>query len=63
MASDEMLSKLDSNTKRAQNTLPGGVPYFVFDKYKTNGFLGNWDAEGYDWEQAKLMLDAGLTSK
>ena len=63
MASDEMLSKLDSNTKRAQNTLPSGVPYFVFDKYKTNGFLGNWDAEGYDWDQAKLMLDAGLTSK
>lgn len=63
MASDEMLAKLDSYTKRAQNALTSGVPYFVFDKYTMNGFLGKWEAEGYDWEQAKLMLDAGLTSK
>ncbi len=63
MESDEMLAKLDSNTKRAQNALQSGVPYFVFDKYTANGFLGQWDAEGYDWEQAKLLLDAGLASK
>lgn len=62
MESDEMLTKLDSNTNRASRTLPSGVPYFVFGKYTTAGFLGEWDAEGYDWEQAKIMLDAGLTS-
>lgn len=63
MDSDEMLTKLDKNTERAQRNMPSGVPYFVFDRYTTSGFLGEWDAAGFDWEQAKLLLDAGLASK
>ncbi len=63
MDNDEMIEKLDANTNRAATALQTGVPYFIFDKYKTSGFLGEWDAEGYDWEQAKIMLDAGLASK
>ncbi len=57
---EEMADVIDKNTARAMNITPSGVPYFVFDKYTTSGFLGKWDAEDYDWEQAKLLLDAGL---
>ncbi len=57
----EMEETLDRNTGRAQGVLQG-VPFFVFDKYTTSGFLGNWNTTE-DWKQAKLMLDAGLSSK
>lgn len=57
----EMESQLNTATTRAQNVVQG-VPYFVFDKTQTSGFLGNWNTTE-DWKQAKLMLDAGLSSK
>ena len=56
-------NELDRNTQKAMSITPGGVPYFVFNKYTANGFQGKWDAENYDWEQAKLLLDAGLAEK
>ena len=56
----EKASEIDSNTQKASVITQNGVPYFVFGSYKTSGFLGKWDAEEYDWEQAKLLLDAGL---
>ncbi|MBR3163974.1 thioredoxin domain-containing protein [Candidatus Saccharibacteria bacterium] len=57
----EAAEELDKNTERAQQIVPGGVPYFVFDKFTENGFLGNWNADE-DYKQAKLLLDAGLNS-
>jgi protein-disulfide isomerase len=57
---EEKADELDKNTQRALSIMPSGAPYFVFGNYKTSGFLGKWDAENYDWEQAKLLLDAGL---
>ena len=61
VVNEEKADELDKNTQRAAKITPSGVPYFVFDKYTTNGFLGKGDAENYDWEQAKLLLDAGLS--
>jgi protein-disulfide isomerase len=29
-------------TATAQKSLPGGVPYFIFNSYKTSGFEGGW---------------------
>ena len=57
----EMEHTLDVNTNRASSIL-SGVPYFVFDKFKTSGFAGNWNTTS-DYEQVKLLMDAGLTSK
>ena len=62
MENHETKSELDKNTTVAQNRVQSGVPYFVFDKYQTSGFLGNWDTTN-DYAQAKMMLDAGLTTK
>lgn len=59
MESHETAQELDNNTYRASKTTGGGIPFFQFDKYITSGFAGYFDAEK-DWEQAKLMLDAGL---
>ena len=56
----EKAEELDKNTSKASVITSNGVPYFIFGSYKTSGFLGKWDAEKYDWEQAKLLLDAGL---
>ena len=62
MENHETKSELDKNTTVAQNRVQSGVPYFVFDKYQTSGFLGNWNTTN-DYAQAKMMLDAGLTTK
>lgn len=57
----EKLADINKNTQKAlRNTKEGGLPYFQFGKYSTVGFDGDWDAEGNDWEKAKLILDAGL---
>jgi len=58
---EETASELDRNTMRAQNSAQG-LPYFVFGKYTVAGMAGIWDPEE-DWEQVKLMLNAGLTTK
>lgn len=60
--SGETIAELDANTKKAQNTVTQGVPYFVFDKFTTNGFLGNWDTDN-DYKQVQLLMDAGLSTK
>lgn len=60
---EETLSELQENTKKANAQLKGnGVPYFVFNKYVTPGFRGNWNTDN-DYQEVKLMMDAGLTSK
>lgn len=62
MENDEVVTELDNNTKEAQKKINGGVPRFVFDKYTADGFLGNWNTNN-DYEQVKLLMDAGLASK
>ena len=58
---EETAAELDRNTMRASNSAQG-LPYFVFDKFATAGFAGIWNADE-DWEEVKLMLNAGLTTK
>jgi len=62
MESNETAAELDKNTKEAQKKINGGVPRFVFDKYVADGFAGNWNTTN-DYEQVKLLMDAGLASK
>lgn len=62
MEDGETLAEVDENTKKAQSKINGGVPRFVFDKYIADGFLGNWNTAN-DYEQVKLLMDAGLVSK
>lgn len=62
MENDETIAELDGNTKKAQAKINGGVPRFVFDKYVADGFLGNWDTTN-DYEQVKILMEAGLTTK
>ncbi len=61
MENHETLEELASNTAKAQTQIESGVPYFVFGNHKQSGFYGIWDAT-FDYEQAKLLLDAGLSS-
>lgn len=61
MENHETLDELDRATART-GAITNGVPYFVFNKYTTSGFAGNWDTI-LDYQQAKLLLDAGLASK
>ena len=58
LKNNEMNDILTTNTNRASN-VTSGVPYFIFGNYRTSGFAGNWDAS-HDYEQVKLMMDAGL---
>ncbi len=59
---EETLAELDKNTAEAQKKGVTGVPYFLFDKFKYNGFMGTWNTDS-DYKVAKDMLDAGLTAK
>lgn len=59
MENHETADELDKNTERAGSIVGGGVPFFTFDKFVTSGFAGNFDADN-DYEQVKLMMDAGL---
>ena len=59
---EETLSELQQNTAKAQKQINGGVPRFVFDKYTADGFRGNWNTTN-DYQEVKLMMDAGLASK
>jgi hypothetical protein len=59
---NQTLAELQNNTKKARPIVNGGVPHFTFDKFTYDGFYGNWDTT-HDYEQAKLLLDAGLTTK
>lgn len=58
LENNEMENILSKNTSRA-SSVANGVPYFVFGNYRTSGFAGNWNSD-YDYEQVKLMMDAGL---
>lgn len=62
MENHETAKELDSNTKKAMSKTNGGVPYFVFDKFKTSGFAGNWNTDN-DYKEVKRMMDAGLSTK
>jgi len=62
MENHEAADELDRNTQRASAATGGGIPYFTFGNFKTSGFAGTFAADS-DWEQAKLMLDAGLNKE
>ena len=53
---------LDKYTAKAHNFINGGVPQFLFDKFEYSGFVGVWDTDT-DWNQVKMMFEAGLTTK
>lgn len=57
----ETRDELNKNTKKAHNYV-SGVPQFYFDKFDYSGFAGTWNTDN-DWEQAKMLFDAGLTTK
>jgi hypothetical protein len=59
MEDHEALEELNNATLKSQNQIESGVPYFVFGKFKTSGFNGNWNTDN-DYKQAKLLLEAGL---
>ncbi len=59
MEKHEGKSELDKNTTRTANTLNGGVPYFVFDKFTYNGFMGEWNPTT-DYINVRILMDAGL---
>jgi protein-disulfide isomerase len=59
MENHETAEELDKNTERASNIVAGGVPYFTFHNFVTSGFAGNFDPDN-DYEQVKLMMEAGL---
>lgn len=62
MENNETVKELDNNTRKAQAKINGGVPRFIFDKYVADGFAGNWNTKN-DYEQVKLLMDAGLATK
>jgi protein-disulfide isomerase-like protein with CxxC motif len=39
----ETEKELDSNTEKARNLVTSGVPYFVFNSYRSSGFEGNYN--------------------
>lgn len=43
LESGETASELASATNNARAVLPSGVPYFVFNNYKSSGFEGNYN--------------------
>jgi hypothetical protein len=59
---EKTLNQLNEATTKAHKYINGGVPRFVFDKFTYDGFLGNWDTTN-DYEQVKILMDAGLTTK
>lgn len=62
LENEDTADELDKNTQRAYNYTNGGVPRFVFDKFTYDGFLGEWDT-AKDYEQVKILMDAGLSTK
>ena len=62
MENHEGKAELDRNTTKTSQTLNGGVPYFVFDKFVYSGFMGDWDTTA-DYENVKLIMEAGLETK
>lgn len=60
--SEEIIAKVNKYTKKASNIVKTGLPYYVYNSYVAPGFDGNWDIE-HDWQQARLMFDAGIASK
>lgn len=55
--SHEQLEKIKANTEKASAQTNGGLPFFKFDKYTTSGF-----SDGWGWDYAKKILDAGLNA-
>lgn len=49
------LQHVIDNTKKAYNSIDGGMPYFAFGSFKTSGFDQSWG-----WDYVKRYLDAGL---
>ena len=55
LSNHSMAIKVESNTERAQKLIGGGLPYFKFGSFSTNGFDNNWG-----WDYVKKYLDSGL---
>ncbi|MBQ6393727.1 thioredoxin domain-containing protein [Candidatus Saccharibacteria bacterium] len=55
MSNSNTIQAIKDNTAKAAKIVDGGLPYFVFGKFKTGGFDNNWD-----WSYVKQYLDAGL---
>jgi hypothetical protein len=62
MENDDTVGELDSNTNKAKSKVNGGVPRFVFDKFVTDGFAGDWNTDN-DYKEVERLMDAGLASK
>ena len=62
MENDDTVGELDSNTNKAKSKVNGGVPRFVFDKFVTDGFAGDWNTNN-DYKEVERLMDAGLASK
>ena len=60
--SEKTIAKVDKYTKKAMNIVKGGLPYYAFGNYVATGFSGNWNPDN-DWQQARLLLNAGIASK
>ena len=60
--SEENIAKVNKYTKKAYSIVKGGLPYYSFNGQTFTGFDGNWNAD-HDWEQAKLMFEAGIAKK
>lgn len=51
----EMVDKILANTAKAAQKVPGGLPYYKFNKFTTGGYDPSWD-----WDGVKKLLNAGL---
>ena len=59
--SHEMANELDKNTTKSHRYVTG-LPEFYFGKFNYSGFAGTWNTDN-DWNQATMLLEAGLTTK
>ena len=62
IGSNDTIATVNKYTSKASGIVKSGLPYYVFDKYTAPGFAGNWEIE-HDWQQARLLFDAGIASK
>jgi protein-disulfide isomerase len=49
-------AEMEKNTRRTQNSIQSGVPYFVFNSYASSGFDD-------DYNTVRMMFEAGLKGK
>jgi protein-disulfide isomerase len=52
----ETLETLETNTNNARYSVGGGIPYFVFNRFTSSGFDG-------DYRTIEMMIKSGLSSR